>query len=342
MSVFIDRNFLLQSSPKLQRFSRKKEDLYNFRCPYCGDSEKNKAKARGYIYRKANDYFYMCHNCNVSTTFYNFLKHVNPNILKEYILERYKNGETGHNNYPKPEFDEFKPEVPEVKIPVISPTLNLPSIESLSDEHFAKQYILNRKIPIKFHSQLYFCADFESFVKSFGIDKDLKPNDQRLIIPFYSKDNILIGFQGRALGESKVRYITIRIKEDADMIYGLNMVDETKKIYVVEGPFDSMFLDNAVATCNSNLKGITKALDKSNVVLVFDNEPRNKDIVANMTEAIDLHFNICIWPDIIIDKKDINDMVLDGFSPEEIQDFIDEGTFNNLRAKMEFMNWKKI
>ena len=108
MSVFIDRSFLLQVSPKLQRFARKKDDLYNFRCPFCGDSQKNKLKARGYIHRKQNDYFYMCHNCGVSTTFYNFLKQVDPNLLQEYQLERYKNGETGNNNYPKPEFEEFK------------------------------------------------------------------------------------------------------------------------------------------------------------------------------------------------------------------------------------------
>jgi hypothetical protein len=102
-----------------------------------------------------------------------------------------------------------------------------------------------------------------------------------------------------------------------------------------------MFLENAVATADSNLESITDVLDKSKVVLVFDNEPRNKEIVKKMEHAIDNHFNIVIWPE-IFEEKDINDMILSGFSPDEIQDFISKNTFVNLRAKIEFMNWKKI
>ena len=107
MSVFIDRTFLLRVSPKLQRFTQKKTDLYNFRCPLCGDSQKNKTKCRGFVYRKKDDYFYMCHNCSVSTTFYNFLKQVDESLLKEYQLERYRNG-TERGNYTKPDFSEAK------------------------------------------------------------------------------------------------------------------------------------------------------------------------------------------------------------------------------------------
>jgi transcription elongation factor Elf1 len=151
MSVFIDRTFLLRMSPRLPRFTKKKDDLYNFRCPLCGDSQKNKTKSRGFVYRKQNDYFYMCHNCGVSTTFYNFLKSVDPSLLKEYQLERYKNGETGNNNYPKPEFEEFKTEKP-----IFKKALELPTIESLPEAHFAKSYVHDRRIPKAFHSQLYY------------------------------------------------------------------------------------------------------------------------------------------------------------------------------------------
>jgi transcription elongation factor Elf1 len=108
MSVFIDRAFLLRISPKLQRFTQKKDDLYNFRCPLCGDSQKNKTKSRGYVYRKKNDYFYMCHNCGASTSFYNFLEKVDPTLIKEYALERYKNGDNNKSDHKTPEFEEFK------------------------------------------------------------------------------------------------------------------------------------------------------------------------------------------------------------------------------------------
>jgi hypothetical protein len=337
MSVFIDRSFLLQVSPKLQRFAKKKDDLYNFRCPLCGDSQKNKTKSRGYIFRKKNDYFYMCHNCGVSTTFYNFLKQVDPNLLKEYQLERYKNGDTGTHNYPKPTFDDFKTEKPTFK-----KALELPTIESLPEAHFAKVYVQQRRIPETFYSQLYYAEDFAAFIQDLGIEKEgLYKDDKRLVIPFYDQEKNLVAIQGRSLGESKLRYITLKLHDDNKKIYGLDRIDEDKLVYVVEGPIDSMFLDNAVATADSNLESITDTLDRSKVVLVFDNEPRNKEIVKKMEHAIDNHFNVVIWPE-FIEEKDINEIILAGFSPDEIQDIIDKNTAVNLRAKMEFVNWKKV
>jgi len=335
MSVFIDRTFLLRASPKLQRFTQKKTDLYNFRCPLCGDSQKNKTKCRGFVYRKKDDYFYMCHNCSVSTTFYNFLKQVDESLLKEYQLERYRNG-TERGNYTKPDFSEAKEK------PVFKERIRLESIESLPEEHFAKRYIKSRKIPVVFESELYFAPDFKQFVETLGIEKEnLHKDDQRLVIPFYDSKKNLIAIQGRALGKSELRYITIKLDDDFDKVFGLDRINQDEMIYVVEGPIDSMFLQNAVATADANLESITKLFDKSQVTLVFDNEPRNKQIVEKINLAIDNHFNVVIWPE-FIDSKDINEMVLDGFSPDEIQDIISKNTFVNLRAKMEFVNWKKI
>jgi len=336
MSVFIDRTFLLQVAPKLQRFSKKKDDLYNFRCPLCGDSQKNKVKSRGYIFRKKNDYFYMCHNCGASTTFYNFLKQVDPNLSQEYQLERYKNG-TNNGNYPKPEFEEFKTEKP-----IFKKSLELPTIDSLPEAHFAKVYVQQRRIPEAFSSQLYYAEDFSKFVEDLGIAKEgLHKDDKRLVIPFYDKEKNLVAIQGRSLGESKLRYITLKLHDDNKKVFGLDRIDEDKLVYVFEGPIDSMFIENAVATADSNLESITDVLDKTKVVLVFDNEPRNKEIVKKMEHAIDNHFNVVIWPE-FIEEKDVNDMILNGFSPDEIQDIIDKHTAVNLRAKMEFVNWKKV
>jgi len=335
MSVFIDRTFLLRVSPKLARFTQKKSDLYNFRCPLCGDSQKNKTKARGFVYRKKDDYFYMCHNCSVSTTFYNFLKQVDERLCREYQLERYKNG-TQNANTPNPNFIEAKEK------PVFKEKIRLESLHSLPEAHFAKNYVQQRKIPESFLSELYYAPDFAAFVQSLGVEKEgLQKNDQRLVIPFYDENKILIALQGRALSESKLRYITIKLHDDNQKVFGLDRINLEKPVYVVEGPIDSMFLDNAVATADSNLESIVNILPKDKVILVFDNEPRNKEIVKKINLAIDNHFNVVIWPE-YIDSKDINQMVLDGFSPDEIQDIISNNTFVNLRAKMEFVNWKKI
>jgi len=337
MSIYIDRTFLLRISPRLQRFTQKKTDLYNFRCPLCGDSQKNKTKSRGFVYRKKEDYFYMCHNCGVSTTFYNFLRQIDESLVKEYQLERYKDG-THYANTPSPNFEEVK------KKPIfdVPKKIQLETIESLPKAHFAKEYVQQRRIPEKFYSELYFAPDFAAFIQSLGVEKDgLKENDQRLVIPFFDEKKNLVAIQGRALGESKLRYITIKLHENNNKVFGLDRIDQDEMIYVVEGPIDSMFLENAVAMADANLEAITKIFDKSKITLVFDNEPRNKQIVEKINSAVDNHFNVVIWPE-FIDSKDINDMVLEGFSPDEIQDIISKNTFVNLRAKMEFVNWKKI
>ena len=337
MSVFIDRTFLLRMSPKLGKFTQKKTDLYNFRCPLCGDSQKNKSKARGFIYRKKNDYFYKCYNCDASTTFFNFLKQVDESMLKEYQLERYKEGETGNNNYTKPTYEEAKTK------PVFQKVLGIPSIESLPESHYAKMYVRARKIPVQTFKTLYFAEDFKDFVQSLQIEKDgLHENDPRLVIPFYDKDKNLIALQGRALGESKMRYITVKISDESQKVFGLDRIDQDKTIYVTEGPIDSLFLDNAVATADSNLQSVSNLIDRTKVVLIFDNEPRNKEICNQIEKAIDEHYRIVIWPEMMEEYKDINEMILGNFLPDEIQDIIDNNTFVNLRAKMEFINWKKI
>jgi len=338
MSVYIDRSFLLRISPRLSKFTQKKDDLYNFRCPLCGDSQKNKNLARGYIYRKKNDYFYKCWNCAASISFYNFLEKVEPSMVKEYSLERYKNGETGTHNYKKPKFEEFK------NTPVFKKKtkINLKSINQLPDGHFAKDYCINRQIPQNKLSNLYYSPDFKKFIEELGVEKKgLVDNDKRLVIPFYDKEGQLTMVQGRALGESKMRYISVKILDDTRKVFGVDQVNEEEMIYVVEGPIDSLFLDNSVATADSNLTSITELFDKSKVTLIFDNEPRNKEIVKLMNKAIENHYNVVIWPEMIT-KKDINEMILDGFTKEELQDIIHNNTFVNLRAKMEFVNWKKI
>jgi transcription elongation factor Elf1 len=334
MSVFVDRRFLLELSPKLPRFVKKKDDLYNFRCPLCGDSQKNKTKSRGYVYRKKNDYFYMCHNCGASTSFYNFLKQVDPNLCEEYSLERYK--QSANTNSPKPEFTETK------SLPVFKKQINLHKIDKLEDGHFAKEYVVGRKIPEEFYGDLYYAEDFKKFVEDIGIEKDgLIDDDKRLVIPFYDKDRNLTGIQGRSLSQSKLRYITIKVQDDVPRVFGLDRVNVDEKIYVFEGPIDSMFIKNSVAIASSALESAAEHLDKSKLVLVFDNEPRNKEIVKLMEHAIDNHFNVVIWPE-MIKEKDVNEMILHGFDKEELCDIIEKHSYINLRAKMEFINWKKV
>jgi predicted RNA-binding Zn-ribbon protein involved in translation (DUF1610 family) len=333
MSVFIDRKYLLLISPKLKLFTERKTDLYNFRCPICGDSQKDKTKCRGYIFKRKDNYFYRCHNCGASHNFYNFLERVQPSLLKEYSVERFR------NENPEPvetpiDFTDSKP--------VFKKHLKLKTVAELSDTHLAKKYCLDRKIPEETFHNLYYAPDFKKFVDDLGIEKkNLIENDKRLVIPFFDKDKNLIALQGRTLTNSSMRYITVKMSDENAKFFGIDKIDENKKIYVVEGPIDSLFLDNAIATADSNLVRAGDILDKKNIVLVFDNEPRNKEIVKVLDKAIEDHYNVVIWPE-MIESKDINDMILEGFSVDEIKDIIEKNTFVNLRAKMEFINWKKV
>jgi hypothetical protein len=272
----------------------------------------------------------------VSTTFFNFLRQVDESLVQEYQLERYKNNEAGNHNYTKPDFEEFKTK------PTFKQKIGLDSINDLSDGHYAKTYVKARMIPEKYHNDLYFAPDFKKFVEDMKIEKDgLKENDPRLVIPFFDAEKNLVAFQGRSLSDSKLRYITVKVSDDNRKIFGLDRANTEENICVVEGPIDSLFLNNSIATADSNLESVKDIFDRSKITLIFDNEPRNKEIVKMMEHAIDNYFRVVIWPE-FIDKKDINEMVLDGFSPDEIQDIIDKNTFVNLRAKMEFMNWKKV
>jgi len=338
MTIYIDRKYIQLLSPKLDRFSRKNDDLFNFRCPICGDSQKNKYKARGYIFRKKNDLFYRCHNCSVGMTMNNFIKLLDANLHKEYVMERYKSGESGHSNYEKPKT------VTDFVLPKFKIKLDLESIESLEDNHYAKSYLINRKIPKTFFKDLYYASDFKKFIDKLipNNGKNLKENDPRIIIPFYDKNKNLIAVQGRALeADSRTRYITIKIDEHSPKIYGLERMDKNKKIYIVEGPFDSMFIPNSIAAAGSNLKDLGRYVDINNSVIVYDNQPRNKDIVKQLSTTIESGHNVCIWPDKMI-FKDINDMILNGINSLDILYIIDQNTFNGLKAKFRLQSWKKI
>jgi hypothetical protein len=320
----VDSKYIGLVSSRLQKFKRVKSDLYNFRCPICGDSQKNKNKTRGYLYPVKNNTNFKCHNCGASLSFNNFLKELDPVLHKQYTLEKFKEGHTGRG---------FVVEAPklEFKKPVFKKSLNLPKASS---NPVAKEYLEKRKLnPEKF----YFADKFKEWTNSQKQTFDTIGRDEcRIIIPMHDKDNNLIGFQGRSLVPNSVKYITVMLDEEAPKIYGLNSVDEKLPVYVVEGPFDSTFVNNSVALCGSD--GDVRCLEGSSIVFVYDNEPRNREIVNRISKCISRGQSVVIWPSGIV-EKDINDMVLSGLN---VMDVIKSNTYSGLEAKIKFNNWKKI
>ncbi len=335
---FIDSKYIGLVSSRLQKFSQKKTGLYNFRCPYCGDSEKHKNKARGYIYRYKNDHNFKCHNCGVSKSFTHFLKDFDTTLYDQYVMERYKEGLTGKgSNTANPDFNFQEPKFCK-KLEKVN--INLPTLAELNIEHPARKYVEGRKIPKKFLSELYYCEKFKEWTnQQKHTFNSTEYEESRIIIPLINK-GIFFGFQGRSLDKnSKVKYITIILDETNPKIYGLDRIDWDKKVYVVEGPFDSMFVENAIAMVGADLD---KMFFLSNYdvdfVMVYDNEKRNKQIVDRVQKAIDLHFPVVIWPQ-DLKEKDINDMVLSG---HDVNCVLESNTYSGLEAKTKLISWKRV
>jgi len=332
MSIYIDVKYLNLLSNRLLLYKQKREYLWNFRCPICGDSQKKTTKARGYIHRKENDLFYKCHNCGVGKTFSNFLKELDVRLHSEYIMERYKTGENKFSNYKEPK---FKFETPQFKKIV----LEIPCVKDLDDEHFCKQYVKSRNIELNKYKYLYFAQDFKKWVESLNLDTnyELIEDDPRLVIPFLDKDYNLIAAQGRSLrGGSKLRYVTIKVKENAPKIFGLNTWDENKTTYIVEGPIDSLFVENSIAMAGADLSAYMKMFENTDVVFVYDNEKRNKEIINKMDRIIADNYKIVIWPKHVI-QKDINDMILNDI---DVMNIIENNTYQGLIAKTKLLEFK--
>jgi len=347
--MFIDKKFISIISSQLERFSWKKENLANCRCPICGDSSKNKTKTRGYFYCKENAYFYKCHNCGFGSNIYNFLKEVSPSLCKQYAYEQFKEKNEHHDR--KKEEEElfiFKDKPPEFKrkdkvLDLIECLKDLPS------NHVAIKFANMRMIPKQHWGILYYAENFGEFTKELDPSTVNVGTEERLVIPFFNSNGDVVGCQGRALSmheevnaRETLKYITVKYDKSIDRLwYGLWRVNPEKRVYVVEGPIDSLFLRNATALVGAGaLKDVPSRLKDSEMTYVLDNEPRNKHICAYIERLIELGRDVCIWPD-DTKEKDINDMAYK-MSTRKIQKIIDSNTYNGLKAKLRFTEWRKV
>jgi hypothetical protein len=331
--IWLDKKYLNLISHKLERFAWKSDRLANMRCPLCGDSQKNKLKARGYAFELKGSLMYKCHNCSASMAMPAFIKMIDENTYREYMMEKFGAANNVITTPPRMT----------MKAPVFRAKIDLPTIESLEDDHYARQYIANRRIPKEFWTNLYYAEDFRGFIDQLVPEhgKGLK-SDARIVIPFYDTRKKLVAVQGRALAaDNKIRYITIKIDEEAPKIYGLDRVDVSKTTYVVEGPIDSMFLPNAIAIAGANLIQVRQYVNDDTAVFISDNEPRNKDVVRQIEHNINAGLRVCIWPS-AMNCKDINDLILSGKNSQQIVKMIDGNVFSGVKAKFMLNQWKKI
>ena len=320
----VDEQYINLLAPKLEKLVKKSNKVYNCRCPFCGDSQRNKTKARGYFYQVKTNTNYKCHNCSINTSLARFLKQFDASLYSQYCLEKYR---SKHLEVKKEEKI-----IPKVEQPIFREKLDLPKA---SENRIANQYLINRRLD---PNQFYYAEKFKECVnqlkpESFS-EKALKIDEPRIIIPLYFNKK-LIGIQGRSIFPNSIKYITIMFSEDAPKVYGYDTINRSTGVYVLEGPFDSSFIPNSIAMCGADVN--LKELDIQNPIYVYDNEPRNKDIHQRMLKVIDQGNQIVIWPSYIA-EKDVNLMIM---SDLDVVNIIKENTFSGLQAKLQFNFWKK-
>ena len=329
---YIDVKYINLISPRLTLFTRKKADLFNFRCPYCGDSKKRRNKARGYLFKIKADFVYKCHNCGVGRTLSNFIKDQDTFLHDQYVMEKFKDStsSTGKGSYtPNPKLNFTTPRF-------VKSDTDLKKISDLNIFHEARKYLEQRGI--KDLDYFYYCPKFKEWTNKQKKTFDtLRQDHPRIIIPFKDKKGNLFGYQGRSLARNaKLRYITIMLDEEQPKIFGLDRIDTNKTIYITEGPFDATFIKNSVAMAGSDID--IRTFGWSDYIWIFDNEPRNREIVNRISKVIDRGDKVVIWPS-NIQQKDINDMSLGG---QNVQSVVESNVYQNLEAKLKFNNWKKI
>lgn len=310
----------------------------NFRCPLCGDSQTNRSKQRGWIIEGDNQFaFFHCFNCGVSYSLAKFIEEINPTLHAEYVRER--SVEKYRENAPIPKL-ENRPVSTSESIP--QRKMRLKKISQLPADHPVKKYIISRKIPSSTHYRMFFAPKFVQWINQIvSEDQKLKMSEhQRIVFPLIDKDGKVGGVNARALDDNSLRYIVIKFRSDAPKVFGLEQVDFTQKYYVVEGPIDSLFLPNSIAVAGTNFDQSVLE-NRENAMIVVDNQPRNKEVVRQTRQLIDQGFNCCIWPE-GIDGKDINQLVIDGMSVDQVKQMIDQNTYKGLLAQLHFNRWRKI
>jgi hypothetical protein len=328
-------------SQKLERFSWKRSNVACCRCPICGDSKTNKTKTRFFFFQEnSGKYFVKCHNCGFTNTFQNFLKDFDDSLFADYRIEnlREKYGTSDAKTAYQELVSKVQNSQQNLKTEMRALT-HCTSINELPSDHYARSYVESRRIPEERWHLLYHSEDFNATCAQNLGCAVRSTVEARLVIPFFSATGELFAIQGRSYDpESRMRYMTLRSPaHKITKIYGLERLNPAVRNYCLEGPIDSLFLPNAIALAGSMVNYDEMGFDTQNTVFIYDNEPRNTQIVSAMQDVAQRGFRICVFPSSVT-EKDLNDMVKVGI---DVKNLVDTNTFQGLAAVLAVNNWKR-
>lgn len=342
MSFFVDVKYLQLISPRFEGFHRKSEYLWNCRCFLCGDSQRKKTKMRGYFFRQKDRLIYKCHNCLRTHQIQTILKQFDPVLYKEYVMETYRDP----HHQTRTANPKRVQSIPAVRFDTIKQTAieGAERCDYLPEQHHCRLYLTRRQIPVTRWSLLHYTDNYETVIRHLAPQelKKVRP-DTRLLIPFYDAYGVMTAISGRALAASaELRYVTIRIVDDTQkLVYGLERMKSNQPLIMTEGPLDSLFFPNAVASGDANLALAAERVQHEDLYLVFDNERRNKEIVETMRKAIHAGYRVMFWPE-TIRGKDVNEMILNGHTCDELTQMIYRESASGLSAQTKLSFWKKV
>lgn len=345
MSGIVERTYLNLISSSHDRFRWVNgTDVANCRCRLCGDSTSSKIKARGYFYysQKMDMFFYKCHRCGASMSFTKYLKQEFPHYSKEMRLDKFtfKHGPKVKQEKPK---ERVMPKLSR-PMPIVDDILHgLTPLTELDEHHIAIVYATGRSIPKAAYDKLYYVENYEAWVKSWLDVGELKyPRDERIVMLMRDKDGVVFGAQGRALGNSPLRYSTVKRDDDNAKVFGLDSINYELPIFVLEGVFDSFYIPNSVAICGGDVGQSIEALPKDNIVVILDNEPRSKDTITRMKRVIESGLKIVVWNGVKSEYKDITEMIVGGMQRQEILQIISDNIYSGTTALVRLNMWKRI
>lgn len=327
--------------PLMQKVNGK----WHSRCIVCGDSQKRQNKKRFWIEpSKKNQNYYVahCYNCGYSNSLSNFLKQYFPTEYKEYFKEKFKSSKSIKSEQSVNDIIDKKTNIKDISIPD-----NFIKLSDLPDNHIANQYFINRKLPKKFKSYLFFTENFKKGINSVSENyfEYIPEFDTRLVIPSYTHNNNLFMLAGRALNNQKVRYLTAKFDDKYPKVFGIERINRKKAIFIFEGQIDSLFIPNAIAMGGSvsNIKKLESFAPKKQYILVPDIEPRNKQICKYIEKSLQNGYTVSLLPETLKKYgKDINDIIKNSsMTPKQIFDIIIKSKVNGTTGIIKFKQWKR-
>lgn len=338
LDYITQHRYMMLFSSQLDSFKQKSQNLWNCRCPYCGDSKKRKSIARGYFFVKDGTILYKCHNCGTAGSLSMLIKHFDPSLHRAMMLDSF--GKV--NKAPE-----------KVLLPVESDKMsrfksriekNPDGLVRVSDnESLYSNYLIGRDIPKTHLNRFIEIPSMKKFADSIEKYAGRQFPDVKCIgIPFIV-DEIMTFIQCRNIEDDSLRYMTFEINPGLK-IFGFDDVDFSKRVSVLEGPFDSIFVDNAVAnagaTDHSNIKAISDT--GASLRFIFDRDyETNPQVMAQLVSRIKQGHDVVIF-DRSFRAKDINESISNGsFDIDSLNQYLDSRTFSGLRANLELSRISK-